>query len=180
MGSEFFEPELRPASNPNVRQARARALCVSPRRFARSVSVGVCLCVFKQWRGGTMRPFDRLSFDVWTSTIHQQVWRARMRRRPGEVRDAIVEVLEGRSGGASLQEITSEVVTLIGDVPPSSVRSYPRLNTPALFCRTDRAQYVLTALEESHRPPEQQHEAAPASFRFGRAQPMGPTAADAF
>ena len=67
-----------------------------------------------------------------------------MRRRPAEVRDVIVEVLEGRSGGASLQEITSEVVTLIGDVPPSSVRSYLRLNTPELFCRMDRAQYVLT------------------------------------
>ena len=44
------------------------------------------------------------------------------RKRPGMVRDAIVQVLEGRQHGASVQEITSEVIELIDDVPPSSVR----------------------------------------------------------
>ncbi len=93
-----------------------------------------------------------------------------MRRRPGEVRDAIVEVLEGRQGGATVQEITSKVVELIGDVPASSVRSYLRLNTPALFARMDRAQYVLNGFERpqpvaaARRPaPEAQR------FEFGRA-----------
>jgi hypothetical protein len=47
-----------------------------------------------------------------------------MRRRPGEVRDAIVSVLEGHPRGASVREITDEVTGLIGDVSPSSVRSY--------------------------------------------------------
>lgn len=66
-----------------------------------------------------------------------------MRRRPGEVRDAIVRVLEGRPAAASVHEITSEVAAMIGEVPASSVRSYLRLNTPELFARMDRAQYVL-------------------------------------
>lgn len=70
-----------------------------------------------------------------------------MRRRPGEVRDAIVQVLAQRQSGATVQEITGNVVELIGDVPPSSVRSYLRLNTPALFARMDRAQYVLNGFE---------------------------------
>ena len=91
-----------------------------------------------------------------------------MRRRPGVVRDAIVQVLAVRRSGASVQEITSDVVELIGDVPPSSVRSYLRLNTPALFARVDRAQYVLTGLDE---PVAAVPRPAPptASFRFGRA-----------
>lgn len=66
------------------------------------------------------------------------------RRRPGEVRDAIVRVLEARPHGATVGEITLHVRTLIGDVPSSSVRSYLQLNTPALFARMDRAQYALT------------------------------------
>ncbi len=70
-----------------------------------------------------------------------------MRRRPGEVRDAIVRSLEGRTTGASVQQITSDVIDLIGDVPASSVRSYLRLNTPELFVRMDRAQYVLQGLD---------------------------------
>jgi len=70
-----------------------------------------------------------------------------MRRRPGEVRDAIVQVLESRRGGASLQDISEGVVNLIGSVPPSSVRSYLQLNTPALFLRTERAQYCLNGFD---------------------------------
>ena len=89
-----------------------------------------------------------------------------MRRRPGEVRDAIVHVLEGRDASVSVQEITSEVIELIGDVPPSSVRSYLRLNTPALFSRMDRAQYVLSGFEEPRTAPK---EVEPKSFTFGRA-----------
>lgn len=71
-----------------------------------------------------------------------------MRRRPGEVRDAIVEVLAGRNRAASVNEITGGVIELIGDVPASSVRSYLRLNTPQLFARMDRAQYSLAGMDE--------------------------------
>ena len=66
-----------------------------------------------------------------------------MRKRPGEVRDAIVKVLETKPRGATVAEITSHVTALIGPVPASSVRSYLRLNTPSLFVRMDRAQYTL-------------------------------------
>lgn len=60
------------------------------------------------------------------------------------MRDAIVRSLEGRHSGATVQEITADVSELIGPVAGSSVRSYLRLNTPALFARTERAQYVLS------------------------------------
>jgi site-specific DNA-methyltransferase (adenine-specific) len=70
-----------------------------------------------------------------------------VRRRPGEVRDAIVQVLESRPHGASVHDIEAGVAGLIGDVAPSSVRSYLRLNTPELFARMDRAQYVLSGFE---------------------------------
>ena len=92
-----------------------------------------------------------------------------MRRRPGEVRDAIVHVLSDRRGSANVQEITDGVVHLIGDVPPSSVRSYLRLNTPTFFARMDRAQYSIAGLEEAA-PPRGTAPAEPAvSFRHGRA-----------
>ncbi len=92
-----------------------------------------------------------------------------MRRRPGEVRDAIVQVLEGRGNAASVQEITSQVIQLIGEVPASSIRSYLRLNTPELFARMDRAQYLLSGFEESRRPTERSADVVTPSFRFGNA-----------
>lgn len=69
------------------------------------------------------------------------------RRRPGEVRDAIVQVLRERRHGSTLREISDEVTRRIGDVHPSSVRSYLRLNTPELFARMDRGQYVLQGFD---------------------------------
>lgn len=92
-----------------------------------------------------------------------------MRRRPGVVSDAIVQVLEGRNTGTSVQEITNEVVELIGDVPASSVRSYLRLNTPAVFARMDRAQYVLKGLEPAEQPATTRSVAEPKASCFGRA-----------
>lgn len=65
------------------------------------------------------------------------------KRRPGEVRDAIFDVLRERHTGATIQEIQSAVANRIGPVPPSSIRSYLQLNTPGFFVRSDRAQYVL-------------------------------------
>ena len=91
-----------------------------------------------------------------------------MRRRPGEVRDAIVQVLDGRSAATSVQQITNDVVALIGEVPPSSVRSYLRLNTPELFARMDRAQYALQGFEQSD-PPPVRRAARKNTFSFGHA-----------
>jgi len=90
-----------------------------------------------------------------------------MRRRPGEVRDAIVSVLKARPGGASVLDITHQVRSLIGEVPASSVRSYLQLNTPALFARMDRAQYCLKGFGYQPKPATEQ--AQPREFRYGKA-----------
>ncbi|MGP1678373.1 MAG: DNA-methyltransferase [Burkholderiales bacterium] len=89
------------------------------------------------------------------------------RKRPGEVRDAIVRVLEARPRGASVSEITQQVTSMIGAVPASSVRSYLQLNTPALFARMDRAQYVLKGFSYELAPSAAK--AAPRIFQFGKA-----------
>lgn len=65
------------------------------------------------------------------------------RRRPGQVRDAIVETLTRRPAGATVSEIETRVNHLIGDTPASSIRSYLRLNSDTLFIREERGTYVL-------------------------------------
>lgn len=66
------------------------------------------------------------------------------RRRPGQVRDAIVGYLERKKRAANVGEIRAAVEDELGGaVPASSVRSYLRLNTGKLFERTDRGQYRL-------------------------------------
>jgi hypothetical protein len=66
------------------------------------------------------------------------------RRRPGEVRDAIVGFLTEVGRDASVAEIREAVgQRLSGNVPPSSIRSYLNLNTPTLFERTARGRYRL-------------------------------------
>ncbi len=92
-----------------------------------------------------------------------------MRRRPGEVRDAIVQVLNERAGAASVKEIADGVTGLIGAVPPSSVRSYLQLNTPTLFARMDRAQYMLNGFEEPRKQQPAARVRGSAPFRFGGA-----------
>lgn len=67
-----------------------------------------------------------------------------MRHKPGQIRDAIVSVLSGRYEPVSLTEIEQGVEKQIGPSPASSIRSYLRLNTPGLFARMDRAQYILS------------------------------------
>ena len=71
------------------------------------------------------------------------------RRRPGEVRDAVIEVMGTRPGGASVAEIMAGVHDVIGEVPRSSVRSYLRLNTPRLFVRQSRGRYSLNGVASS-------------------------------
>lgn len=90
------------------------------------------------------------------------------RRRPGQVRDAILSVLAARPSGASVAALTRDVSGLIGEVPASSVRSYLQLNTPGLFARMDRAQYVLKEFLDHHSTPKAKP--APArTFTYGRA-----------
>ena len=80
-----------------------------------------------------------------------------------------MQVLERRQQAATLHEITNDVVQLIGAVPPSSVRSYLRLNTPALFLRMDRAQYVLNGFEDLRRSSRPVDRTEHKQFRFGQA-----------
>lgn len=72
------------------------------------------------------------------------------KRRPGEVRDAILTVLSEKPQGASLPQIESGVQRLLGHAAPSSVRSYLRLNTDSLFVRSARGHYSL--LENTFSP----------------------------
>lgn len=68
------------------------------------------------------------------------------KRRPGEVRDAILSVLTARPAGAPLHTIEQHVADLIGHAARSSVRSYLRLNTPSTFIRTTRGHYGLKTI----------------------------------
>jgi DNA modification methylase len=63
------------------------------------------------------------------------------KRKPGSVRDAIIEMLVCRTRGATVSEITREVSERIGPTAASSIRSYLRLNTPKLFTKVDRGHY---------------------------------------
>lgn len=65
------------------------------------------------------------------------------KRKPGAVRDAIMETLAYRTRGATVAEIAEGVSQRIGPTPSSSVRSYLRLNTPRLFTKIDRGHYVV-------------------------------------
>ncbi len=65
------------------------------------------------------------------------------KRRPGEIRDAILAYLVSRSDGASTSEIDKAVQEMIGPTAPSSIRSYLRLNTPDIFERSVRGHYRL-------------------------------------
>jgi site-specific DNA-methyltransferase (adenine-specific) len=116
-----------------------------------------------------------LTKDVWTSYRWQifldenQVF---SKRRPGEIRDAIVSVLAGSPEGVSLGEIVVGVHRLIGEAPPSSVRSYLRLNTPDLFERTGRGRYSLRPATKLCEPEPSLyavpgHHRAQPSFSFG-------------
>lgn len=66
------------------------------------------------------------------------------RRRPGEVRDAIIGYLRGQGGPASVADIHAGVENrLDGRVARSSVRSYLRLNEGSEFDRVARGLYRL-------------------------------------
>lgn len=91
-----------------------------------------------------------------------------MKRRPGQVRDAIVSVLATKPSGASVGDICAEVSALLGGVPSSSVRSYLQINTPGLFARMDRAQYVLNELLD--RPIDESKRASALEVTIGKAR----------
>lgn len=92
-----------------------------------------------------------------------------LRRKPGEIRDAIVAVLQEHGGEASVAEIRAAVAfRVVGPLSPSSVRSYLRLNTPETFCRTRSGRYRLNGSSSETWLPEKAKRLAPA-FSYGRA-----------
>ena len=89
---------------------------------------------------------------------------------PGRVRDAIVKVLEDADAPLSIPRIEAGVRRQIGETPTSSIRSYLRLNTPALFVRERRGVYRA----RTSQPNPRQRFPAPvdrgeAPFSFGKA-----------
>ena len=84
--------------------------------------------------------------DVKTSKLSRVRYsdnKSASKRKPGAVRDAIMETLAYRTRGATVAEIAKGVSERIGPTPASSVRSYLRLNTPKLFTKIDRGHYVV-------------------------------------
>lgn len=65
------------------------------------------------------------------------------RYAPGRVRDAIMHVLSLAPEPLSVKELEERVCQIVGPTPSSSVRSYLRLNTPAVFIREERGIYRL-------------------------------------
>jgi DNA modification methylase len=62
---------------------------------------------------------------------------------PGLIRDTVTNYLASLAGEATLSEITAAVSARLGEVSPSSVRSYLNLNVPETFLRTGRGRYRL-------------------------------------
>lgn len=66
------------------------------------------------------------------------------KKRPGEVRNAIVDFLKTKRGAdAHIREIHQGVEERIGEVPSSSVRSYLNQDKSNMFERTGRGRYRL-------------------------------------
>lgn len=89
---------------------------------------------------------------------------------PGQVRDAILEVLQQSPGALSVSTIASAVEQIIGDTPRSSIRSYLRLNTPETFVREARGVYRVRGKTDSSLQQELDHHddgelAAPFQFQ---------------
>lgn len=99
------------------------------------------------------------------------------KRKPGAVRDAIIEALVYRVHGATVADITREVSQRIGPTPSSSIRSYLRLNTPKLFVKVDRGHYrvreeaqtTLRLIEQENGSRASSIAASREAFRFGSA-----------
>lgn len=72
------------------------------------------------------------------------------RNSPGQVRDAILQALLLTSKPLSVKEIEGRVQKIAGPTPQSSIRSYLRLNTPAIFVREERGVYRLRTGHPEH------------------------------
>ncbi len=74
------------------------------------------------------------------------------RSSPGKVRDAIIKTLSISPNPLTPKEIEERINRDTGDIiHPSSIRSYLRLNTPALFVKSERGQYSLAFLDTNEK-----------------------------
>ncbi len=100
-----------------------------------------------------------------------------VKRKPGAVRDAIIDALAYRARGATVAQITQEVSARIGPTAASSIRSYLRLNTPKLFVKVDRGHYrvreeaqaILPLVDHRNGTSTARPVAPREAFRFGNA-----------
>ena len=92
-------------------------------------------------------------------------------KKPGTVRDAIIEILEAAGGPLSSKEIHKMVSSKIGDTPSSSVRSYLQNNDEIIFMRTERGKYMLKEPVAEYANREIfTKQVSPESFQCGKAQ----------
>ncbi|MGH9820159.1 MAG: DNA-methyltransferase [Pyrinomonadaceae bacterium] len=92
------------------------------------------------------------------------------RYSPGKVRDAIMHVMSQTMASMSVGDIELRVNQIVGPTPSSSIRSYLRLNTPAIFLREDRGIYRLKENTANVTLLESQPDDQQKSFKFGRAR----------
>ena len=92
------------------------------------------------------------------------------RRAPGQVRDAILKVLDEAPASLSVMEICNRVSAVAGPIPRSSIQSYLSLNTPRLFAREARGIYRSSNPSNLSLPlPRPPEEPLRPSFQIGRA-----------
>lgn len=92
------------------------------------------------------------------------------RRAPGQVRDAILKVLDEAPAPLSVMEICDRVSAAAGPIPRSSIQSYLSLNTPRLFAREARGIYRSSNPSNLSLPlPRPPEEPLRPPFRTGRA-----------
>ena len=96
--------------------------------------------------------------------------REHARRAPGQVRDAILKVLDEAPAPLSVMEICDRVSAVAGPIPRSSIQSYLSLNTPRLFAREARGIYRSSNPSNLSLPlPRSPEEPLRPPFRIGRA-----------
>ena len=90
------------------------------------------------------------------------------RWRPGQVRDAIIRVLDEAPSPLSVAEICRRVSADAASVPRSSIQSYLSLNTPGLFAREERGVYRIAEQPDLADLPESAAPTRRKPFHFGR------------
>ncbi len=105
--------------------------------------------------------------------------RSEDRWRPGQVRDAILDVLGAAGTPLSVMEICERVAASAGPVPRSSIQSYLSLNTPGLFAREDRGVYRIAGQPDLPLPGAPTDDLVSRDpFRFGRSTMLHAEALD--